>query len=95
VIDDNGDGKGTPAELFKGLRAGKPADGKPADGMVARDVYFLKATVDPLSSTEARKERASLEAEIEVLREKKKSLKEDEYYQQLEVLMRKMAALYR
>ena len=96
VIDDNGDGKGTPADSFKGFRTEKKADGgKPADGMTARDVYFLKATVDPLSSPEAREKRASLEAEIEALREKKKSLKEDEYYRQLEVLMRKMAALYR
>lgn len=89
VIDDNGDGKGTPAESFKGLRAGKNS----ADGMTARDVYFLKATVDPLSP-EAREKRAALEAEIEALREKKKNLKEDEYYRQLEVLMRKMAGLY-
>lgn len=94
VIDDNGDGAGTPAETFKGLRAGtKPAGGKPADGMVAREIHFLKPTVDPLDPA-AREKRAALEAEIEALREKKKGMQEDDYYRQLEVLMRKMAGLY-
>ncbi|MBX3739527.1 MAG: hypothetical protein KF712_00945 [Akkermansiaceae bacterium] len=94
VIDDNGDGMGTPAETFKGLRAGrKPADGKPADGLVAREIHFLKPTVDPLDPA-AREKRAALEAEIEALREKKKTMQEDDYYRQLEVLMRKMAELY-
>ena len=94
VIDDNGDGTGTPAETFKGLRAGrKPTGGKPADGAVAREIHFLKPTVDPLDPA-ARGERSSLEAEIDALREKKKDMPEDDYYRQLEVLMRKMAALY-
>lgn len=94
VIDDNGDGSGTPAETFKGLRAGvKGPDGKPADGMVAREIFFLKPSVDPLDAA-AREKRAALEAQIDALREKKKNFQEDEYYRQLEVLMRRMAELY-
>jgi hypothetical protein len=94
VIDDNGDGVGTPAETFKGLRAAtRPTDGKPADGLVAREIHFLKPTVDPLDLA-AREKRAALEAEIEALRDKKKGMQEDDYYRQLEVLMRKMAELY-
>jgi hypothetical protein len=94
VIDDNGDGLGTPAETFKGLRARrKTADGRTADGVVAREIHFLKPTRDPLDPA-AREKRAALEQEIETLRDQKKDLQEDEYYRQLEVLMRKMAELY-
>jgi len=95
VIDDNGDGTGTPAEKFRGLRATtKPSDGKPADGIVARDVYFLTPTVDPLDPA-AREKRTVIEAEIDKLREQKAKMPEDEYYRQLEALMRKIAALYK
>lgn len=95
VIDDNGDGKGTPAESFKGLSSvtKKTDDGLPADGIVARDVYFLTPTVDPLDAA-AREERTKIEQEIEKLRERKKTLGEDEYYREFERLMRRMARLY-
>jgi hypothetical protein len=89
VIDDNGDGRGTGTDKFKGLRA----DGQAADGAVAREVYFLGNSADPLSP-EAREERTKLEAEIEALRQRKKEMVEDDYYAELETLMRRMAKLY-
>lgn len=89
VIDDNGDGRGTGTDKFKGLRA----DGPSPDGAVAREVYFLGDRADPLSP-EAREERTKLEAEIEALRQRKKELQEDDYYAELEMLMRRMAKLY-
>ena len=72
VIDDNGDGRGTGTDKFKGLRA----DGQAADGAVAREVYFHGDSADPLSA-EAREERAKLEAEIEALRQRKVALFRD------------------
>jgi hypothetical protein len=89
TIDDNGDGRGTGTDKFKGLRA----DGPAADGAMAREVHFLGDNADPLSPA-AREERTKLEAEIEVLRQRKKELKEDDYYAELEKLMRRMANLY-
>lgn len=89
VIDDNGDGRGTGTDKFKGLRA----DGPSPDGALAREIQFLGDNADPLSP-EARGERAKLEAEIEALRLRKNELKEDDYYAELEGLMRRMAKLY-
>ena len=89
VIDDNGDGRGTGTDKFKGLRA----EGKSPDGTAAREIYFLGDSADPLSP-EAREERTKLEAEIEALRQRKKELQEDDYYAEMEKLMRRMAKLY-
>jgi hypothetical protein len=89
VIDDNGDGRGTGTDKFKGLRA----DGQAPDGALCREIHFLGNNADPLSP-EAREERTKLEAEIEALRQRKKALKEDDYYAELELLMRRMAKLY-
>jgi hypothetical protein len=90
ILDDNGDGRGTPAEAFKGLRAEGPA----ADGTLAREIHFLKANADPLPP-EARDQRAKLEAAIDALRQRKADLEEDAYYAELEKLLREMAKLYR
>ena len=89
VIDDNGDGRATGTDKFKGLRA----EGASPDGALAREIQFLGDTIDPLSA-EAREERTKLEAEIEALRQRKKQLPEDDYYAELETLMRRMAKLY-
>jgi len=89
IIDDNGDGRGTGTDKFKGLRA----EGTSPDGALAREIHFFSDSPDPLSP-EARDERAKLEAEIEALRLRKKEFREDDYYAKLEPLMRRMAKLY-
>ncbi|MCW1922600.1 hypothetical protein OKA05_08540 [Luteolibacter arcticus] len=89
VIDDNGDGRGTGTDKFKGLRA----DGAAPDGALSREIYFLGDSADPLTP-EAREERTKLESEIEALRQRKKDVAEDDYYAELEPLMRRMAKLY-
>lgn len=93
VIDDNGDGRGTSVEKFKGLRA--EAVGKLAspDGEIAREIYFLTPTGKSLSP-QAREERAKLELAIDALRKGKAGLPEMEYYDQLEKLMLEMARVY-
>jgi hypothetical protein len=95
LIDDNGDGKGTPAEWFRGLRATtKTKDKTPLDGTrahqrsLAPDPSSQKMTVEQLA------ERDKIEVEINALREKKGSLAEDGYYRLLEGLLRQLAALY-
>ena len=86
TLDDNGDGRPTPADAFKGLRSD-------ADGAVAREIFFLTNKADPLPP-EAREKRAALELAIDALRKRKTSLQEAEYYDGLEKLMREMAKLY-
>ncbi|RYD33648.1 MAG: hypothetical protein EOP86_12900 [Verrucomicrobiaceae bacterium] len=95
LIDDNGDGKGTPAEWFQGLRAVKKTrDAMPLDGAAAQRLWLVpddgarRLTPDQLA------ERGRLETEIAALRARKSSLKEDDYYQLLETLMRRLAAVY-
>jgi hypothetical protein len=95
LIDDNGDGKGTPAEWFRGLRATtKAKDKTPVDGArahqrsLAPDPGSLTMTAAQLAG------REKLEAEINGLREKKNTLPVDEYYQKLEDLFRRLADLY-
>lgn len=89
TLDDNGDGRATGLEKFKGLRAESPAP----DGALAREILFLGTSADPLTP-QAREARGKLEAEIDALRLRKKDLPEDDYYADLEKLMREMAKLY-
>lgn len=95
LIDDNGDGKGTPAEWFRGLRATtKTKDKTPVDGTRA---HQRSLSPDPSSQTmtlEQLAERDKIEAEINALREKKRGLAEEEYYRLLEPLLRQLAGLY-
>lgn len=88
VIDDNGDGKPTSTDRFKGLRVEAGSDGP-----LAREIYLFAASVDPLSP-QAKEARAKLEASIDALRKRKPRMKEDEYYMLLESLLKEMAILY-
>ncbi len=88
IIDDNGDGQPTSTDAFKGLRATKGAD-----GATAREIYLNVPTADPLSAN-AKEERAKLELAMDALRKKKSQMTEEDYYQELEKLLVKMAALY-
>lgn len=88
VIDDNGDGQATSTDDFKGLRAVTGSD-----GATAREIYLLTPGVDSLSP-EAKAQRAKLELSIDALRKRKHQLPENEYYEQLERLMREMAGIY-
>lgn len=93
VIDDNGDGRGTPVEEFKGLRAEAVGKSASPDGVIAREIYFLTSSGDSLSP-QAKEERAKLELAIDALRKRKAALPEKEYYGLLEKLMLEMAEIY-
>ena len=55
LIDDNGDGFGTPAEWFHGVRAVKSAaEGKSVDGMRAHQIFLVPGDVERRLSPEAR-----------------------------------------
>jgi len=92
VLDDNGDAFPTPTTAFIGLQAA-PSATTPPDGPTAREIYLLNPTSDPLPPV-AKAQRAELEASIATLRQNKPNIQEQEYYVQLENLMRKMAEIY-
>jgi len=95
LIDDNGDGLGTPAEFFQGVRAvKKAADGKTVDGVRAHQMNLVRSLNEQELSPALRARRDELEAQLSALRDQKKQMKEEDYYNQLEKILVAMAKLY-
>lgn len=96
LIDDNGDGLGTPADWFRGVRAVKrAAEGAEADGLRAHQLHLIPSDRERSMPAALRGRRDRLEAEIASLRDRKEALGEDAYYDALEPLMIELARLYR
>lgn len=94
LLDDNGDGLGTPADWFRGIHAfKKAANNAPLDGMRAHQWHLVRSKEDQNLSPEQRRKRDDLELEIGKLRLQKASMAEDEYYKQLEALLTKLAEI--
>jgi hypothetical protein len=95
LIDDNGDGLGTPADWFQGVRAVKKADkGQGVDGRRAHQVHLISNAADQKLSPEQRAKRDELEMAISNLRDRKAQMQKDAYYHELEGLLLQMARLY-
>lgn len=95
LLDDNGDGLGTPAAWFRGLRATQRAkDGATLDGTRAHQWHLIASDREQLMSAELRERRDALELKIAALRAEKDRMKEDDYYRALEPLMVELARLY-
>jgi hypothetical protein len=96
LLDDNGDGLGTPADWFHGTRAIKRAkDGASLDGHRAHQVHLIKSDRERQMPAEVRNRRDQIELSIAALRDQKDKLGEDAYYLRLEGLMIELARLYR
>jgi hypothetical protein len=96
LLDDNGDGFGTPPEWYRGLRPIKqPKAGKAIDGRRAHQVYLTPSPAELALSAEVRAQRDALESEINSLRDRKATFSETAYYAELEALLLKLAVLYR
>ena len=94
LLDDNGDGMGTPADWFRGVRAVKRAErGTSLDGLRAHQVHLIRSAPEQRLSPAQRARRDELEQAIARLRESKSKLTEDEYYGQLEKLLLELARL--
>jgi len=94
IIDDNGDGKGTPAKMFRGVRPNATAKDGALDGAAA-----LRVTVTPaggrLPFTPAElKQRANLEDQIDELRGRVAELDQQELDAALLPLMLRLSRLY-
>jgi hypothetical protein len=95
LIDDNGDGLGTPADFFRGVRAvKKAADGKSVDGVRAHQMNLVRSASEQELSPALRARRDELEAQLSALRDRKSKLNEDDYYNQLEKILVETAKLY-
>lgn len=95
LIDDNGDKLGTPADWFRGIRAIKKAkDGSEADGLRAHQLCLIPNASERNLPLEVRQKRDALELDLARLRDKKASMEEKEYYDELEGLLLQLARLY-
>lgn len=96
LLDDNGDGKGTPASFFKGVRPAKEPD-EPAkvDGFRAHQVHFIQSEAEARLTPEMRKRRDELELQMEQLRALKARMSETEYFEALEKVALELGRLYR
>jgi hypothetical protein len=95
LLDDNGDGLGTPAEWFQGVRAVKTAaHGKSVDGVRAHQFILVRSAVERDMSPDIRARRDELEQKLSDLRSHKGAMREDDYYAQLERIVAEIARLY-
>jgi hypothetical protein len=95
LLDDNGDGLGTPAAWFRGVRATQRAkEGAALDGVRAHQIHLVPSHREARLPAEVRKRRDAIELEIAALRGEREKLDADEYYRRLEWLMVQLARLY-
>lgn len=95
LIDDNGDGLGTPADWFRGLRPTKrPKDKATVDGLVAHQRHLLRSPAESALPPAVRERRDQLERDLAHLRDSRADLPEDDYFQRLEALLLELGRLY-
>ncbi len=96
LLDDNGDGHGTPADWYSGLQLVKKAADKAApDGPRTSQIQLVPSATERAWPADLRAKRDALELEIVRLRNKKPDAPDDEYYVQLETILIQLAKLYR
>jgi len=95
LLDDNGDGLGTPAEWFRGIRPVQRArDGAALDGYRAHQLHLLPSPAEAAMPPEVRTKRDQLELQVMELRDTKAKSSEEEYFSKLEPLLREIAQVY-
>lgn len=95
LLDDNGDGLGTPADWFRGLRpVQKAGDSTALDGHRAHQLPLRYSAREAAMPPELRARRDQLELAVLELRDAKANLPEAEYFSKLEALLLEIAHLY-
>jgi hypothetical protein len=95
LLDDNGDGFGTPPDWFQGIRVvKKSSDKRPPDGLRAHQIHLVPSAAEKSLPPAQREERDALEQELAQLREVKAAMPEEVYFTQLESLLVRLARLY-
>lgn len=94
LLDDNGDGLGTPADWFSGIHATKrAANGASLDGSRASQFCLVRSRQEQAMPVALRARRDELELAVAKLRETRDKYYEDDYYRRLETLLLELAKL--
>ncbi len=91
VLDDNGDGVGSRASAFDGVR-GKATTGI-AEGVRAHELHLVLSEAELKIPDDVRAKRDALERAVRDVVAKRSTMKEEDYYRELEKLFLKLAAL--
>ncbi len=95
LLDDNGDGKGTPADWFRGIYVTKSSqDGSLPDGTLANQFVLTPGQQESQLSADLLQKRDELENKLAQLRQKKSDLAEEEYLDRLEEILVPLAKIY-
>jgi len=95
LLDDNGDGLGTRADWFRGIRpVQKAEDDAPLDGYRAHQFHLVPSELEKHMTPSLRAERDRLELEVMKLRDRKEEFSEDEYFSKLETLLLDITKIY-
>lgn len=95
LIDDDGDGRGTPADWFRGTRPVKRPEGNASvDGARAHQFHLVLSPAEQALPPEVRARRDALELEIARLRAGKSQRPAGSYYDELEKLLLQLADTY-
>ena len=95
LLDDNGDGLGTPAEWFRGIRpVQKARDDASLDGYRAHQLHLLHSAGETAMPPELRAKRDQLELQVMRLRDTRATLSNEAYFAKLETLLREIARIY-
>jgi len=95
LLDDNGDGRGTRAEWFRGTRPERRSQaGDPVDGLRAGQLCLVKSPAERALPPAVRRRRDQLERQLAELRDRRESLDDDAWFRELESLLVPLAELY-
>lgn len=95
LLDDNGDGLGTPADWFRGIRpVKKAAENSTLDGYCAHQLCLVRSEDENNMPPQLRAKRDQIELEVIKIRDAKESFSEEEYFTKLEKLLYEMAQTY-
>ncbi|MFH1716671.1 MAG: hypothetical protein ABIF19_04925 [Planctomycetota bacterium] len=95
LLDDNGDGLGTRADWFRGIRpVQKASDDAPIDGYRAHQFHLVPSEIEMKMTLDLREQRDRLELDVMKLRDRKEEFSEDEYFSKLEALLFDITKIY-
>lgn len=96
LLDDNGDGKGTSLDWFRGTRITQKSDDPKLlpDGLRSHQFHLVPSATERKLSIDQRARRDVLDLQLATLRARKSKINEDEYYEELETILRELAAMY-
>ena len=96
MIDDNGDGRGSSAKMFRGVRTtGKAKDGAKIDGKFATKVTLSPTGQAVVLTDEELQQRATLEQQLDDARKQKDDIETAEYQKLIEPILVELARIYR